>query len=300
MGGRRQTCNPTTLVLALALLVAACSGGGGDDDRAGGTATPTRGGVFRTATTNFSFTNAFDPTGEYSARGFNLYAPLLRTLVSFRHVGGPPGNELQPDLATELPQPTDNGLTYTFKLKQGIKFGPPLNRAITSKDVAYAFQRINAQPLAAQYGFYYFGVVKGMDGTAKSAETKVSGIETPDDQTIVFHLEQPTGDFLYRLTMTAAAPVPEEVARCHPKAGDYGRFLIASGPYMIQGSDKLDVSSCSAMKPISGFDPSKKLYLVRNPSYDQSTDTLRSNYVDGIKIDVDTNLGDIFRPRGPR
>ena len=114
--------------------MAACSGGGGDD-RPGGTATPTRGGVFRTATTDFSFTNSFDPTGEYSARGFNLYAPLLRTLVGYRRVGGAAGNELQPDLATELPQPTDNGLTYTFKLKPNVKFGPPLGRAITSRDV---------------------------------------------------------------------------------------------------------------------------------------------------------------------
>ena len=160
--------------------------------------------------------------------------------------------------------------------------------------MAYAFQRINTASLVAQYGFYYFGVIKGMDGKAKSADTKISGIETPDDQTIVFHLEQPTGDFLYRLTMTATAPIPEEVAKCSKKPGDYGRYLIASGPYMIQGSDKLDASSCSAMKPIAGFDPSKKLYMVRNPSYDQATDNLRSNFVDGIKIDVNSNLGDIF------
>ena len=46
------------------------------------------------------------------------------------------------------------------------------------------------------------------------------------------------------------------------------------------------------MKLISGFDPSKKLYMVRNPNYDY-TDTSKNN-VDGIKIDVNTNLGDIF------
>jgi peptide/nickel transport system substrate-binding protein len=250
--------------------------------------------VFRTATTDFSLTDSFDPTGEYSARGSNLYAPLLRTLVGYRRVGGPPGNELQPDLATELPEPTDGGLTYTFKLRGGVRFGPPLNRAVTSRDIAYAFQRINAAPLGAQYGFYYFGTIKGMDGKAKSADQKISGIETPDDSTIVFRLEEPTGDFLSRLTMMATAPIPEEVAKCSTKAGDYGRYVISSGPYMIQGSDKLDITSCSTMKPISGFDPSRKLYLIRNPSYDQATDPLRSNYVDGVKVEIDTNLGDIF------
>jgi peptide/nickel transport system substrate-binding protein len=293
MERQRQTLRRTVLVLVLALLAAAC-GGGGDSDQGDGSATVSRGGVFRTATTNLSFTNGFDPTGEYSARGFNLYAPLLRTLVGFKRVGGAAGNELQPDLATELPEPADGGLTYTFKLKPGVKWAPPLDRDVTSRDVAYAFQRVNAAPLVAQYGFYYFGTIKGMNGEAKSAEEPVSGIETPDDSTIVFRLEHPTGDFLYRLTMSAAAPIPGEVAKCFTKAGDYGRYLVSSGPYMIQGSEKLDISSCDSMKPISGFDPSKKLYMVRNPNYDQATDNLRANYVDGIKIDVNTNLGDIF------
>jgi peptide/nickel transport system substrate-binding protein len=295
MGKRRRRLRLVGLALTVALLAAAC--GGGDDGGGGGGDTgqePQRGGVYRTATTDFGYTNGFDPTGEYLGAAFATYNALLRTLVGYRFVAGAPGNELQPDLATEVPEPTDNGLTYTFKLKPNIKFGPPLNRAITSKDVAYAFQRINATPLAAQYGFYYHGVIKGMDGKAKSADQPISGIETPDDQTIIFRLEKPTGDFNYRLAMAATAPIPEEVAKCHTKAGDYGRYVISSGPYMIQGSDQLDISSCDAQKPISGFDPSKKLYLVRNPNYDQSTDTNRQNYVDGIQIDINTNLDDIF------
>ena len=293
MERRRQTCRGTVLALVLGLLAAAC-GGSGDGDKGGGNATVTRGGVFRSATTDFSFSNGFDPTGEYSARGFNLYAPLLRTLVGYRRVGGPPGNELQPDLATALPEPTDGGLTYTFKLRPGVKWAPPLNRAVTSKDVAYAFQRINTAALVAQYGFYYFGTVKGMDGKAKSPDQKISGIETPDDSTITFNLERPTGDFLQRLVLPATAPIPEEVGKCFKKAGDYGRYVISSGPYMIQGSDKLDISSCGAMKPIAGFDPSWKLTLVRNPNYAQATDNLRSNFVDGITMEIDTNVDDIF------
>jgi peptide/nickel transport system substrate-binding protein len=45
---------------------------------------------------------------------------------------------------------------------------------------------------------------------------------------------------------------------------------------------------------MSGFDPTKKLVFVRNPSYDQSTDDLRSNYVDGIDIRINSNVDDIF------
>ena len=84
MERQRRTRRGIGLALVLGLLAAACGGNG--DDSGGGNATVSRGGVFRTATTDLSFTNGFDPTGEYSARGFNLYAPLLRTLVGFRRV----------------------------------------------------------------------------------------------------------------------------------------------------------------------------------------------------------------------
>jgi peptide/nickel transport system substrate-binding protein len=293
MGKRRQRLRLVGLALAVALVAAAC--GGGDDD-GGGTqeATPQRGGVLRTAQTDFGLTNGFDPTGEYIATGLDVYQAMLRTLMNYKHVADAAGNELFPDLAAAAPEISSDGLTYTFKLKPGLKWAPPLNRAITSQDVAYAFQRINTASLVAQYGFYYYGVIKGMDGKAKSPDQKISGIETPDDQTIVFNLDKPAGDFLYRVAMPAAAPIPEEVGKCFTKAGDYGRYVIASGPYMIQGSDQLDISSCKAMKPISGFDPSKELKLVRNPNYDQATDDLRGNYVDGMDIQVNTNLDDIF------
>jgi peptide/nickel transport system substrate-binding protein len=288
---RRRRLGVTGIALVLALVATACGGGGGGGGGSGGQAQ--RGGVFRTALDDFGLTDGYDPTGEYVSIAFNSFHAILRTLMATKFNGGTEGNKLFPDLASAAPTISSDGLTYTFKLKPNVKFAPPLNRAITSKDVEYAFERINTASLVAQYGSYYCGVVKGMDCAAKSVQP-VSGIETPDDSTIVFHLEQPTGDFLYRLAMPATAPIPQEVGKCFTKAGDYGRFVIASGPYMIKGSDQLDISSCSAMKAISGFDPSKKLLLVRNPAYDQSSDDLRGNLVDGVQITVDTNVNDIF------
>jgi len=294
MGKRRQQVRLVGLALALALVAAACGGGGNEPSTSGQQAAPERGGVLRTAISDFGFTNGFDPTGEYVAVAIDLYGAMERTLMGYKHVAGPPGNQVVPDLASAPPEVSSDGLKYTFKLKPGVKWAPPLNRDVTSKDVAYAFQRINAAPLVAQYGFWYYGVIKGMNGKAKTADEPVSGIETPDNQTIIFNLEKPTGSFLYRLSMPAAAPIPQEVAKCFTKAGDYGRYVMSNASYMIQGADKLDISSCSAMKPISGFDPSKSLTLVRNPNYDQATDDTRSNFVDAITVTVDTNVDDIF------
>ncbi len=286
-------------VAVLAIVATACGGGGGGG---GATQSPsasggvTKGGTYRTSAEDFGFTDAFDPTGEYLGSAFGLYSDLLlRNLVTYKHIAGVPGDQIVPDIASSWETSAD-GLTWTFHLKSGVKWGPPLNRDVTSKDVEYAFERINLKSLAAQYGFYYDGVIKGMTGSEKSLHP-VSGIETPNDTTIIFHLTAPTGDLLYRLAMPAAAPVPPEVAGCFTKAGEYGRYVMSSGPYMIKGEDALDISSCSALKPISGFDPTKFIVFVRNPNYDPSTDdpAVRENNVDGVVITIDTNTDDIYQ-----
>ncbi len=308
------------LAVALAVTVGACGGGeeaGGGETTAAPPATETTappatettappvtetepapsGGVYRVDwEESFGFTGGFDPVGEYLGEAFGLYSSLLvRTLVGYRHVAGPAGNELIPDLATDLGQLSEDGLTYTFTLKDGIKFGPPLSREITSQDVAYAFERIGTESLVAQYGFYYT-VIEGMaEFTAGEADT-ISGITTPDDKTISFKLTGPIGDFLYRLAMPAAGPAPKEVAGCFTEAGQYGQYVISSGPYMIEGSDALDATSCDTLEPISGYDPNSGMTLVRNPDYDPATDTpeARENLVDSFEFRINTNADDIY------
>ena len=133
----------------------------------------------------------------------------------------------------------------------------------------YALERLAVPENGGQYAFYY-SVIQGFDDFGAGKATTISGIETPDDKTIVFHLTKPTGDFLFRLGMPATGPIPEEVAKCFDgKPGRYGRDLVSSGPYMIEGADAVNASSCAALKPMSGFDQTQ-LTLVRNPDYDPS------------------------------
>ena len=66
--------------------------------------------------------------GEYLGEAWGIMSNLLvRTLVGYRHVPGAAGNEVIPDLATDTGQVSADGLTYTFTLKDGIMFGPPLS-----------------------------------------------------------------------------------------------------------------------------------------------------------------------------
>ena len=297
---RRRVAAILALASVLALAVVAC---GGDDDGegAGTAATETSGGegeaggTYRVdVETSFDFTKDFDPTPEYTAVAWSFYNLFLRKLMSYKLTVGTAGNEPVPDLAAAPPEVSEDGLTYTFTLKDGIMFGPPVSREITSQDIKYSFDRL-ANPDIGSFGYpLYYEVIEGFkeveDGKAKS----VSGIETPDDKTIVFHLTKPTGDFIYRVTMAATAPIPEEVAGCFKKAGDYGRYVISSGPYMIEGSDQLDATSCDTLEPLSGFNPETQLIFVRNPDYDQSTDDIRKNLPDRFEFKINSNNDDCF------
>jgi peptide/nickel transport system substrate-binding protein len=243
---------------------------------------------------SFGFTDGFDPTGEYLGDAWGIYSNLLtRSLMGTNHVAGAAGNKLVADLATGVPRPTNGGKRYTFHLKN-VKFAPPVNRAVTSLDVKYALQRLADPKNGGQYGFYYT-VIRGWAAGAKGKN--ISGIRTPNAKTIVFDLTAPTGDFLNRLTMPATAPIPREVGKCfNHKAQAYGRNLVSTGPYMIEGSDKVDASSCGAIKPASGFDGQTKLILVRNPNYNPKTDSkkARENFPDKFQFVVNANADDIL------
>ncbi|TMJ97730.1 MAG: hypothetical protein E6G67_02210, partial [Actinobacteria bacterium] len=287
----RRTKLAIVVSVALAIAVAGC-GGSGKSTSSGKVG---RGGIYRLADPSFYLTGGFDPTSEYVYQAWEIDGGmLLRTLMSYRHVAGIDGTQVLPDLATSMPTISDSGRTYTFTLKPGVKFGPPVNRVVTSKDIAYAFERMGSASEGAQYAFYYY-IIKGFT-VHNGPPSPISGIQTPNDRTIVFHLTQPAGDFLARLTLPSTAPIPEEVAMCFPNAGDYGRYVISSGPYMLLGSDKLNISSCKTMKPIAGADPSQRFSFVRNPNYDPKTDnpTIRESLINGLVWTIDPNIQDIF------
>ena len=273
-----------------AVLLAACG------SSSSSTSSGTRGGTYRVEATDFGFSNNFDPTGEYTTNAWGMYRGLLiRTLVGYKMTAGAAGNQLVPDLATSVPTATDGGLTWTFTLKSGVRYAPPVNRVITSHDIVTAFERIAKPALAAQYGFYYT-TIAGMDTYASGKAKTISGITTPNNQTVVFHLTTPTPDFLYRLSLPAAGPIPQEVSKCFTTPGGYGRDVVSSGPYMIQGSDKVNIASCSTIQPMAGFDPSSKLIMVRNPNYNPSTDStsMRTALPNGFAFTINSNQADIF------
>ena len=112
-----------------------------------------------------------------------------------------------------MPEISADKLTYTFKLKSGLKFedGTP----ITSKDIKYGIERIFAQDVLSGGPTYLIDFLdqgQNYPGPYKDTDPNKLGLKsvtTPDDTTIVFKLKEPFGDFPYLLAMPGAGPVPK-------------------------------------------------------------------------------------------
>jgi peptide/nickel transport system substrate-binding protein len=239
---------------------------------------------------------ALDPQLDGVPDAWELFrCCLLRTLLSYN--GRPAdqgGTQLRPDLAGGMPEVSSDGLTWTFHLKRGIHYAPPLaDVEITARDFVRALQREArlGTPAAGGYSDLY-SVIEGFDMYAQKGAGSVSGLQAPDDHTLRVQLAQPASDLGFRLALPAAAPIPPDPADPAAEFGvaeghdtGYGRFLVASGPYMIEGAQRLDPSAPpGGQQPVSGFVPGKSLTLVRNPSWNRSTDDLRGAYADRIEI----------------
>jgi peptide/nickel transport system substrate-binding protein len=96
------------------------------------------------------------------------------------------------------------------------------------------------------------------------------------------------------MAMPSAAPIPPNPSDPKARLGvaeghdpNYGRYMVASGPYMFEGSEELDFSvPAGEQDPVSGYQPGRSIVLVRNPSWDPSTDELRPAYPDRIETAI--------------
>ncbi|WBO63727.1 ABC transporter substrate-binding protein [Streptomyces camelliae] len=215
--------------------------------------------------------DSFDPGNTYYAYMYNFSRLYARPLMTFEPAPGSKGNTLVPDLAASKGVPSDGGKTWTYKLRAGLKYqdGTP----ITSKDVKYAVERSNFARDVLSLGPNYFQqFMQDGDkykGPYKDKDPKgLSSIETPDDTTIVFHLNRPFQEFDYLVSAPQTAPVPQS----KDDGVDYVKHIVSSGSYQFQS-----------------YEEGKQVVLVRNKNWDPKTDPLRKQYPDKIVVKLKVN-----------
>lgn len=170
--------------------------------------------------------------------------------------------QLVPDLATAVPQPTDDGLTYSFRLRPGLRYSTGV--PVRASDFRRQFERLYSThgELAGTYS-----ALRGATACARApADCDLSaGVATDDGAgTVIFHLARRDPDLLFKLTLTAARPVPPGT----PRAEIASSPVPGTGPYRV-----------------GRFVPGRRLVLVRNERFREWSRAAQSDgYVDRIDV----------------
>jgi peptide/nickel transport system substrate-binding protein len=279
---KRRGLTTVALVAGLALTAAACGGSG--DSAGTGTGNkdgdPVKGGTLKML--GGGDIDHMDPAAAYYTVSYTLLRGITRQLVSY------PLSEDQekadtpvPDLATDEPEISSDGKTYTMTIRDGAQWDTTPPRQITGADAARGFKRLcnPVQPTGA-IG-YFVGVIAGMkefcDPFAKVPATipaikdyiekhEISGIKAEGNK-VSISLVQPAGDFVNILAMPFSTPAPVEVLDYLPDSPQYRQHFVSSGPYKI-----------------TKYVAEKNIELTRNPAWKAESDPLRKAYVDNISI----------------
>jgi peptide/nickel transport system substrate-binding protein len=235
-----------TIAVAAVAIAAGCGGSGGGGSSSGGASSgPSSSGGSHTGGTftilaNTSFGVA-DPAQNYTLQEWQLLINTHDGLVQFKRVGGVPGTQIVPDLATAIPTPTDGGKTYTFQIRKGIKFSN--GQVMKPSDFVTTFERQFTVPGPTSF---YSGIVGASACKPSNCDLSKGVVADDSASTLTIHLTAPDPEFLDQLALPFAYVVPGDTS----KKITGNNVPPGTGPYMWKS-----------------YDPNKEAVLVRNPFF---------------------------------
>ena len=226
---------------------------------------------------------SIDPAIAYSGLSWGILALGYDGLVGFKHVGGLDGGTPVPNLALSIPEPTEGGRTYTFQLREGIRYSN--GDLVEPEDFRRAIERVltiedsNGDPSA---GVQYFIGIVGADRCTAGEPCDLSRGIVGDDArgTVTFHLTEPDPDFIYGLGLHFGSPVPTGT----PETSEATTPIPTTGPYSVER-----------------YTAEEELVLVRNPEFRVREPARPNGFPDRIvwrfTIDLDDQVTEVLDGR---
>ena len=196
--------------------------------------------------------STLDPAIGYDWQNWSMIKSLFDSLMDYN----PGTTDLVPDLAESF-EISDDGLVYTFKLRQDVKFHN--GRGMTADDVKYSLDRV-ANPKTQSPGAGFFGSIVGFDDTAAGTADGLAGVEVVDDYTIRISLSRPDATFLHVMAINFSSVVPKEAVEEH--GADFGTNPVGTGAYSMTDWTR-------GQRVV--FERNKDYYQVGLPRLDQIT-----------------------------
>ncbi|HSE74721.1 MAG TPA: ABC transporter substrate-binding protein [Dongiaceae bacterium] len=164
-----------------------------------------------------------DPAIGYDWKNWSVIKSVFDGLMDYK----PGTTELVPDLAESFTV-SDDGLTYTFKLRHGVKFHN--GREMTAADVKYSLER-TCNPATQSPGAGYYGSLKGFDDFQAGKAKELAGVQTPDDYTVKIELSRPDATLLHLMALNFSFVVPKEVVEAEGQ--DFGHKPVGTGAFKV-------------------------------------------------------------------
>jgi peptide/nickel transport system substrate-binding protein len=228
-------------LVVLALAAAGCGSSAPSTSNTSSAPTGHAGGTF-TILANSAFGVA-DPAQNYTLEEWQLLINTHDGLVGFAHVGGLPGTKIVPDLATSIPTPTNNGKTYLFHIRKGIKFSN--GQVLKPSDFVTTFERQFTVPGPTSF---YSDIVGASSCSTKGCNlAKAGGVVANDSAyTLTLNLTAADPELMDQLSLPFAYAVPADT----PLKLTGNNVPPGTGPYMWKS-----------------YNPNTEAVLVRNPYF---------------------------------
>jgi ABC-type transport system substrate-binding protein len=167
--------------------------------------------------------STLDPAIGYDWQNWSMIKSLFDGLMDYE----PGTTTLRPDLA-ESYEISEDGLTFTFRLRPGVEFHN--GRELTAEDVKYSIER-TVNPVTQSPGAGFFGSIAGFEALQAGEAAELSGIKVLDPLTVEFTLSRPDATFLHVMAINFAHVVPREAVEEH--GPDFGRNPVGTGAYRL-------------------------------------------------------------------
>jgi ABC-type transport system substrate-binding protein len=167
-----------------------------------------------------------DPAISYGWQDYNLVHNVFNGLLGYK----PASTTLVPDIAAAWPTISQDGLIWTFTLRHGVMFQPPVNREVQAADFKYSWERV-LNPRTASPGVTFFLDIAGARAYNQGKAKDVSGIRVLGRYTLQIHLLKPYVPFKYVMAMTFSYVIPHEIVDKYPR--DFSHHAVGTGPFML-------------------------------------------------------------------
>ncbi|MEE4296546.1 MAG: ABC transporter substrate-binding protein [Wenzhouxiangella sp.] len=185
---------------------------------------------------------SLDPAHAGNVYASTLVVNIFDTLYRYRYLARP--YELAPNLAEDFPEVSEDGLVFTFRLREARFADDPVfadgrGRPVTADDVVFSIRRHFDPATRSQGAWLWRDRIVGLDDWGRDGAdpaAEIAGLRALDDRTVRIELTRPYPQLVETLAMALSAVVPSEAVAAHGR--EFAVRPVGSGPFRLLSLDE--------------------------------------------------------------